>query len=88
MHDDTTKDASVARIAASGVLPGQRYRHYKTQNVYLVIAVGLFEADLEPMVHYRDAEDECALVWTRHLDAFCGQATQNDTLVPRFKRIE
>jgi hypothetical protein len=88
MHDDTAKDASIARIAASGVLPGQRYRHYKTQNVYLVIAVSLFEADLEPMVHYRDAEDEYALVWTRHLDVFCGQAAQNDTLVPRFKRVE
>ena len=82
------EDASTARLAASGVLPGQRYKHFKTGTIYLVIAIGMFESDLEPLVHYRDADDEYAIVWTRHLDVFCGQATENETLVPRFVRVE
>jgi hypothetical protein len=87
-RDDTQKDAAIAHIAASGVLPGQRYRHYKTGNIYLVVAVGLFEADLEPLVHYRLADDEYAIVWTRYLNIFGGHALQDGVLVRRFDRVE
>jgi hypothetical protein len=87
-HDnDDTKDAALARIAASGILPGQTYQHYKTRDVYLVIAVGLYEPDLEPLVHYRIADDEYATVWTRQLHVFSGKALNGETLVQRFERV-
>jgi hypothetical protein len=87
-HDgDDTKDAALARIAASGILPGQTYKHYKTGGLYLVIAVGLYEPDLEPLVHYRDADDEYGIVWTRQLHVFAGKALNGETLVQRFERV-
>lgn len=87
------KDEARKRIADSGVTPGQRYKHNKTGTVYLVIAVGLFEPDLEPLVHYRIADDEYGIVWTRHLGVFCGRALQpgasgGAVLVKRFEYIE
>jgi hypothetical protein len=82
------KDEALKRIAASGILPGQRYRHYGTGDVYLVIAVGLFEVDLEPLVHYRSADDEYAIIWTRPLDVFGGQVPSGGALVQRFERVE
>lgn len=88
MKDDLLKEESLRRIAARGVLPGQRYQHYKTGNVYLVVAVGLNEPDLEPLVHYRITDDEYAIVWTRCLDVFCGRALLGDAFVSRFARVE
>jgi hypothetical protein len=88
VKDDAMKEAALQRIADRGVLPGQKYKHYKTGDVYVVIAVGLFEADLEPLVHYRVADDEYALIWTRHLDIFCGRALQGEVFVQRFVRVE
>ena len=87
MRDNAMKDESIRRLTASGVLPGQRYQHYRTRAVYLVIAIGLFESDLEPLVHYRLAEDEYGIVWTRHLTIFCGQVAQSAALVPRYTLV-
>jgi hypothetical protein len=88
VKDEAMKDEAIARLAASGVLPGQRYRHHKTGSVYQVIAIGLNEADLEPLVHYRIADDEHAIVWTRFLGLFCGRALHDGTFVQRFERID
>lgn len=88
MRDAEMIAESLRRIAERGVLPGQKYRHYTTNDVYVVIAVGLNEPDLEPLVHYRVADDEYATIWTRHLDIFCGRARQGDNFVPRFERVE
>jgi hypothetical protein len=88
VKDAAMQTESLKRIADSGVLPGQHYKHYKTAAVYLVIAVGLNEADLEPLVHYRVADDEYATVWSRPLGIFCGRALYDDTLVPRFARVD
>jgi len=78
---------ALANLRDCGVLPGQTYQHYKTGGVYLVVAVGLNEADLEPLVHYRDATDEYATVWTRTVTVFLGKALDGETLVPRFVRV-
>ncbi len=78
---------ALAQLDASGVAPGQTYKHHKTNGVYLVIAVGLNEPDLEPLVHYRDASDEYATVWSRTLSAFTGYVPSDDTLVRRFDRV-
>jgi len=87
-HDnDDTKEAALARIAAAGILPGQTFRHYKTGSLYLVIAVGLYEPDLEPLVHYRAADNEYGVVWTRQLHVFAGKALDGETLVQRFERV-
>lgn len=86
-HNFSDTVSALTKLDASGVLPGQTYEHPKTGGVYLVIAVGLNEPDLEPLVHYRDATDEYATVWTRTMAAFTGKALDGDTLVQRFVRV-
>lgn len=85
-HDDEAKQAGVERLRASGVLPGQVYKHFKGGE-YTVVAVGLNEPDLEPLVHYRASDDPYAIVWTRQLHVFTGRALEGDTLVTRFVQI-
>ena len=85
-HDDEAKQASLEKLRASGVLPGQTYKHFKG-GVYKVVAVGLNEADLEPLVHYRAADDEYGIVWTRPLFVFTGRALVDDAFVTRFVQI-
>lgn len=88
-HDDATKDLALVALRASGIEPGQRYRHYKTSNVYLVVAVGLFEPNLTPLVHYRRADDEYGIVWTRDLSEFCKQIGFDELgAIFRFTRVE
>ncbi len=84
--DDELKQASLEKLRASGVLPGQVYKHY-TDALYKVVAVGLNEPDLEPLVHYRDANDEYAVVWTRQLHVFTGRALVDGEFVTRFVQI-
>lgn len=98
--DDERKQAALTRINESGVFPGQKYRHWSTEDVYVVVAVGLFEPNLEPMVHYRIDSDPYAIVWTRELDVFCGftlddRATSDNcgrgrsgVPVKRFERVD
>jgi hypothetical protein len=88
MRDNEMMAESLRRITERGVLPGQKYKHYNTNDVYVVVAVGLNEPDLEPLVHYRIAADEYATIWTRHLDIFCGRARQGDVFVSRYERVE
>lgn len=80
-------DALVA-MRAFGVLPGHEYKHYRTDTVYVVIAVGLQEDTLEPLVHYRSLEDPCDVIWTRPLQIFCGNVIQDGALLARFVRFE
>jgi len=77
---------ALARLRDCGVLPGQVYKHFKGGE-YVVVAVGLNEPDLEPLVHYRDASDEYATVWTRTIAVFTGKALNGETLVQRFVQI-
>jgi hypothetical protein len=79
---------AMAHLRSSGIVPGQKYRHCETGTVYLVIAVGLYEPDLEPLIHYRDAADEYGIVWTRQLHVFDGMKPLDGTLVKRFQRVE
>jgi hypothetical protein len=85
-HDDTTKETALAQIAASGVLSGQCWEHGKTGTVYLIVAVGLNEPDLEPLVHYRKADDAHAIVWTRQLHVFCGKVLDGAAFASRFTK--
>jgi hypothetical protein len=85
-HNDDEKQASVAKLRASGVLPGQIYKHFKG-GVYKIVAVGLNEVDLEPLVHYRDTADEYGIVWTRYLHMFTGRALDGEIFVTRFVQI-
>lgn len=87
MHDDDAKAASLERLRVSGVLPGQRYKHFKEGTIYLVVAVGLNEPDLEPLVHYRVADDEYAIVWTRQLTVFTGRALVDGEFVTRYVQV-
>ena len=85
-HDDDAEQISLSQLRDSGVLPGQIYKHYKGDE-YLVTAVGLNEADLEPLVHYRRADDPYAIVWTRTLAVFMGRTLDGETLVTRYVQI-
>lgn len=85
-HNDEAKQDSLNKLRASGVLPGQVYKHFKGGE-YTIVAVGLNEPDLEPLVHYRDANDEYGVVWTRQLHVFTGRALVDGEFVTRFVQI-
>ena len=87
-NDDVeTKQISLERLRTSGVLPGQIYKHFKTGSLYKIVAIGLNEPDLEPLVHYRAADDEYGIVWTRNLHVFMGRALVDSEFVTRFVQI-
>lgn len=88
MKNEEAVRASLERLRASGVQPGQKFQHYATKTIYLVTAVGLYEPDVEPLVHYRDAADEHAIVWSRQLHVFCGQAIVEGAFVQRYVQVE
>lgn len=84
MSEDPDLVEADRKIAASGIRAGQRFRHYKTHNIYTIDSVGVFEADLSPMVCYRLG----GRIWYRALAVFTSQAIYNNTLVPRFVLVE
>lgn len=89
MSDDIAKQEALQKIRASGIKPGQHYRHYATGDIYVVRDVGLFEAGLEPMVSYRllNAEDDDP-IWMRYLTIFGGHAIHGGIMVSRFSLID
>ena len=86
MENDTLLIIAKERIADSGILPGQRYRHHATDYVYVITAIGIYEPDLEPQVIYRVSVDD--ILWIRPLDMFFGFVQKDGTLVPRFTRVD
>ena len=63
----STKDEALFALDASEVRAGQRWRHLKTGGMYTVIATGLDEATLEPVVIYAGGD---GVVWVRSLRIF------------------
>lgn len=59
------KDVAQKKIKASCVEPGQVFRHYKG-GLYTVVAVGIDEATMKPMVAY--CSNLRGDVWFRTLD--------------------
>jgi len=88
MKDEEAVKVALEVIRSSGVHPGQKYQHHATKTIYIVTAVGLNEPDLEPLVHYRDAADEYAIIWTRQLHVFTGRALVDNEFVQRFVQVE
>lgn len=78
---EATKESALLSLERSPVRPGQRWKHYKSGGIYLIVATGVLEATLEPAVIYKGKDD---VVWVRPLSVFLGRAKQGDTLVPRF----
>lgn len=74
------KEAALAAIDASDVRAGQTWVHSKTGHVYRVIAMGVAEATLSPVVVYAGRD---GVVWVRGLEAFLGS---NDEGQARFTR--
>jgi hypothetical protein len=67
--------------------PGVKYRHYKGGK-YVVVAVGLKEDTLEPMVAYCDAGHHPGRIWFRSLANFTEPVHLADgEVVPRFVPI-
>lgn len=77
----TEKNLRLAEIDKAGVRAGQRWRHYKG-GVYTVIAVGLVEATLDPMVVYAGHD---GIVWVRTLFVWLEEVAES---TPRFKRLD
>lgn len=59
----TPRDRALADLDAAEVRPGQRWQHYKGGR-YDVLAVGLLEATLDPIVVYAGHD---GVVWVRTL---------------------
>jgi hypothetical protein len=64
---EPSKETALLYIAASGVLPGQTWRHVKTGGTYRVVAVAIEEATLVAVVVYKGHDE---IMWTRPLHAF------------------
>jgi hypothetical protein len=77
----TDKDKALKAIDDSGVRAGQSWRHYKGGR-YMVIAVGLEEATLIPLVIYAGHD---GVVWARRLVVFLENV---DASVPRFTQVD
>jgi hypothetical protein len=78
----TTKDQALYALDACEVRAGQRWKHTKTGGVYTIIATGLAEATLSPVVIYAGAD---GVVWVRGLAVFL---ENNDEGKPRFIIVE
>ncbi len=76
------KDKALWALDASEVRAGQTWRHAKTGNTYKVIATGIAEATLTPVVIYAGHD---GVVWVRALSVFVGD---NDEGKPRFFLLE
>lgn len=69
------------------LLPGSRYRHYKTGGVYRVLMTGTWEPSAEECVVYQSEAD--GRVWVRPAEVFQGcveDPAHGDELRPVFVR--
>lgn len=73
-----TKNEGLYALDASEVRAGQQWKHLKTGGTYTVIATGLDEASLAPVVVYKGSDD---VVWVRSLKVFLENTEQGR---PRF----
>lgn len=62
-----------------------RYQHYKSDVVYVVVAHAICESTKEAMVVYK-AEDGC-ITWVRPAKEFFGKVDCNGKSVNRFSEI-
>jgi hypothetical protein len=77
----STKDEALWMLDASEVRAGQTWRHVKTGNKYTIIATGLDEPTLMPVVIYAGHD---GVVWVRALQVFLGEKDGK----PRFMIVE
>ena len=77
-----TKDEALFQLDASEVRAGQKWKHHKTGNVYTIVATGIAEATLTPVVIYAGHD---GVVWVRALDVFLAN---NDEGKARFLLVE
>jgi len=75
-----TKEDALQTIDASEVCPGQSWLHGKTGRRYTVIATGIDEATLAPVVIYAGPD---GIVWVRALSVFLGEKDGQ----PRFMHV-
>lgn len=71
---------------------GTRYRHYKTKNIYEVLALAHHSETLEPLVIYRGEYDSPEFgpnpVWARPAAMFVATVEYEGKTVPRFAPVE
>jgi hypothetical protein len=66
-----TKQEVLAEIAASPVKMGQIWQHHKTMGQYAVVAFGIHEGTMTPVVAYVEND---GTVWFRNLEVFLGDS--------------
>jgi Protein of unknown function (DUF1653) len=76
------KDEALYRLHACEIRAGQHWKHAGTGGIYSILATGLAEATLSPVVVYVDRD---GIVWVRAIDVFLGD---NDEGKPRFLLLE
>lgn len=65
----STKEDALFLLDASEVRAGQKWKHTHTDTVYTVVATGIAEVSLAPVVIYTGQD---RVVWVRALDVFLG----------------
>jgi hypothetical protein len=78
----STKEQALWMLDASEVRAGQTWLHVKTGRRYTVIATGVDEATLAPVVIYAGPD---GVVWVRALEVFVGNTDEGKA---RFHLVE
>jgi hypothetical protein len=78
----STKEQALWMLDASEVRAGQTWQHAKSGRRYTVIATGVDEATLAPVVIYAGSD---GVVWVRALEVFVGNTDEGKA---RFQLIE
>lgn len=78
------KDTAQAKLDSLPVRAGQRWRHFKGGE-YEIMAVGLMEDTLKPLVVYKNPIKDT--VWARTADNFLETVEREGKTFPRFEVI-
>ena len=66
---------------------GQKYKHYRTGTIYLILAVATHTETDETMIVYRAWKSPHHPVWVRPLGIFTSLAMQDGKAVQRFALV-
>lgn len=73
----------------NSIQAGQFYRHFKTKQLYKIIAVGKDSETLELVIVYEAQYDNPeSKVWCRSLQNFCEEIERDGVKMKRFTLVE
>lgn len=69
-------------------LIGKQFKHFKTGNIYMIIAFTKDSETLEDMVSYQRVNSDDTTIWSRPFDMFFEKVERNGVTVDRFELVD